>query len=175
MKKTIAIFAIDEELGIGKDGGIPWKGDYLNFKNRTLEVLDETKQNALIMGRRTFESFPENMRPLPGRKNIVISRSLEEVPEGAYLARSLDEAYEMAQNDLQIERVFVVGGAGVFQEAWEKDLLDECYFTFVPGLHECDTLLDVNFSELEPYFEEQVQGGKKEDHILYTFQKYLKK
>ena len=67
--------------GIGKDGGLPWrlKGEMTYFRNVTSYVPDdEQKQgarNAVIMGRKTWESIPPRFRPLGGRINIVISRT----------------------------------------------------------------------------------------------------
>ena len=75
-KKVIAILAIDEEFWIWKWNDIPWKSDLKNFKEITTLTKEWEKQNALIMGRKTWESIPEKFRPFSGRKNIIISRTI---------------------------------------------------------------------------------------------------
>ena len=102
---------------IGADGGMPWyvPEDLAHFKEVTAE-------HPVVMGRRTWESLPEGFRPLPGRRNVVITRDPHWSADGALRARSLGEALEVAGDE---ERVWVVGGAGVFREAIASaDLLE---------------------------------------------------
>ncbi|WP_174278633.1 dihydrofolate reductase [Sphingomonas bacterium] len=86
---------------IGRDGGLPWHipADLKRFKALT-------SGKPMIMGRRTFESFP---RPLPGRRHIVLTRSPNWRADGAEVARSIAEALALAGGD-----VSVIGGAAVF-------------------------------------------------------------
>ncbi len=69
---------MQDGLGIGKDGTMPWNlpGDMAYFKALTTQTRDSNKQNAVIMGRRTWDSIPAKFRPLSNRINIVLSRSL---------------------------------------------------------------------------------------------------
>lgn len=94
---------------IGADGGMPWHvpEDLAHFKEVTLGA-------PVIMGRRTWESFPERFRPLPGRRNIVITRSGGWDADGAERAGSLDDALALA-GDADV--VWVIGGGGIFREA----------------------------------------------------------
>lgn len=89
---------------IGKDGGMPWHlpEDLAHFKSLTLGA-------SVVMGRRTWESFPPRFRPLPGRRNIVVSRQGGWHADGAEVAASLDEALSL-DTDL-----WVIGGAGLFE------------------------------------------------------------
>ncbi|MFG0319108.1 MAG: dihydrofolate reductase, partial [Planctomycetota bacterium JB042] len=91
---------------IGRDGGLPWRlpADLRRFKERTIG-------HVVVMGRRTFESIG---RPLPRRRNLVLSRDPSFAPEGATVVRSLDEALDAAAD---AEEVFVIGGAAVYAEA----------------------------------------------------------
>lgn len=73
------VVAATKDMGIGKDGGLPWRlpGEMAYFKQLTASVGDPTSdaRNAVIMGRKTWESLPAKFRPLPGRVNVVLSKS----------------------------------------------------------------------------------------------------
>ncbi|MDR0950217.1 MAG: dihydrofolate reductase [Candidatus Ancillula sp.] len=108
------IWAQDRNRGIGKNNTIPWhiSGDFKNFKQQTLG-------KTVIMGRKTWESLPEKSRPLPGRKNIVLTRDPEKLDtdpkfSGAELKTldSLDTDYLKNSED----EVFVIGGSSIFSE-----------------------------------------------------------
>ena len=105
--KSIVV-AYDVERTIGINGGLPWAGQIPADMHHFKEL---TNGQSVIMGRRTFESIPEAFRPLPNRQNIVLSLSAQAI-EGAQVARSLDEAYELAG-----ENAFVIGGANVYHQA----------------------------------------------------------
>ena len=70
------VVAAAKNMGIGKEGGLPWSlpGDMAYFKDLTSRTRDAAKQNAVIMGRRTWESIPAKFRPLKGRINVVLTR-----------------------------------------------------------------------------------------------------
>ncbi|MGO4105331.1 dihydrofolate reductase [Leifsonia sp. YAF41] len=92
---------------IGKDGVMPWHvpEDLAHFK-------EVTKDGAVIMGRKTWDSLPPRFRPLPGRRNIVITRQPEWAAEGADTMHSLDEALALAH--AADDSVWVIGGAEIF-------------------------------------------------------------
>jgi hypothetical protein len=86
-KPIIAIVACTRDGGIGKEGKLPWKlsGDMAYFKRVTLDTEDVPgARNAVIMGRKTWESIPNSFRPLPGRLNVVLSRNPKSInlPDG---------------------------------------------------------------------------------------------
>jgi dihydrofolate reductase len=87
---------------IGKDGGLPWHipADLQHFKRLTMGT-------AMIMGRKTFESFP---RPLPGRRHIVLTRDPTWKRQGAEVVHSPGEALQTAGSD----RVSIIGGSEIF-------------------------------------------------------------
>lgn len=101
---------------IGRDNQMPWKisADLQFFKRVTMG-------HPVIMGRKTWESIG---RPLPGRRNIVVSRNTEYAAPGGELAGSLDEALQSLSS---FERVFVIGGEQLFKQAF--DLADRLYIT----------------------------------------------
>ena len=99
MKITL-IAAISENNVIGVEGKVPWHipEDMKRFRELTLE-------HPAIMGRKTYESIPDRFRPLPKRKNIVMSKSLNP-KEGIYIARNVDEALVLAEE----KDSYVIGG-----------------------------------------------------------------
>jgi dihydrofolate reductase len=87
---------------IGRAGGIPWQlpEDLVRFKALTMG-------HTVVMGRRTWESLPAKFRPLPGRKNVVLTQQTGFTADGATVARSLDEA-------LTDPDTWVVGGEQIY-------------------------------------------------------------
>lgn len=73
------IVAVDTNLGIGKDNQLPWHlpQEYAHFVRQTTQVRDKGKRNAVLMGRRCWESIPAKFRPLRDRLNCVLSRTME--------------------------------------------------------------------------------------------------
>jgi dihydrofolate reductase len=109
------LVAVSPEGIIGKNNSIPWhySADLKRFKRLTTG-------NTVIMGRKTWESL--SIKPLPNRRNIVITRSsIEEID----CFRSIDDALQTCEGD-----VWFIGGAGIYEEAMKKaDLID---MTLVP-------------------------------------------
>jgi dihydrofolate reductase len=104
----IIIAAMTENHVIGKNNTLPWslKADMAHFKELTMGY-------PCIMGRKTWESLPK--RPLPGRPNIIISRSLSaESATGAAVVSSLQKAVEHCAG---YEKIFICGGASIYREA----------------------------------------------------------
>ena len=106
MKSIQAIVAIDENGAIGRQGDLlcHLPADMKHFKEVTMG-------HSIIMGRKTFESFPR--RPLPGRQNIVITRNADWQYPGVTVVHSLEEAIASAETDI----VFIIGGAQVYEQA----------------------------------------------------------
>lgn len=90
---------------IGRDGGIPWRvpEDMAHFKKLTTG-------HAVVMGRRTWDSLPPSFRPLPGRRNIVLTRQSDYRADGAEVVSALDDA-------LTDDDAWVIGGAEIYQLA----------------------------------------------------------
>lgn len=105
---------------IGAGGTMPWHlPEDLKHFSRT------TTGSPVVMGRRTWESFPPKYRPLPRRTNIVITSDDAFTADGAVRARGLDEALELARSAPGGDRtVWVIGGGRVYREAMDRaDLL----------------------------------------------------
>ncbi|XP_032297310.1 dihydrofolate reductase isoform X2 [Coturnix japonica] len=119
-----SIVAVCQNMGIGKDGNLPWpplRNEYKYFQRMTSTSHVEGKQNALIMGKKTWFSIPEKNRPLKDRINIVLSRELKEAPKGAhYLSKSLDDALALLDTPElkdKVDMVWIVGGTSVYKES----------------------------------------------------------
>ncbi|GAB6190833.1 dihydrofolate reductase [Desulfocastanea catecholica] len=106
--EIIIIAAMARNRIIGKDGIMPWHipEELRLFKKTTMGY-------PMIMGRKTFESFPA---PLPGRRHIVLSRNKNYNPRGGEYAASMEEALRLCG---QAEKVFLIGGADIFQQGFE--------------------------------------------------------
>lgn len=107
------IWAQTEAGVIGRDGTMPWHipEDLKRFKELTLG-------SPVIMGRKTWDSLPSNARPLPGRRNIVVTRNPGWSADGAETSFAVDEALERAQEGLDsADWVWVIGGSHIFAES----------------------------------------------------------
>lgn len=103
------IAAVAQNRAIGKDNQLLWQlpEDMRYFR-------ETTRGKTVIMGRKTWESLPAAFRPLPGRRNIVVTRDRQYVATGATVTYSLPEAIAAAGND---DETFVIGGAELYQQA----------------------------------------------------------
>ena len=130
------VVAADLDWGIGKANGLPWpklRGDLQHFK-RITSTASEGRRNAVVMGRKTWESKEVACKPLPNRLNVVLTHSELAAPPGVIVAHSFDGA--LAVDD--VETVFVVGGAGVIRAAIERDDLRFVYLTRIQQRFDCD-------------------------------------
>jgi len=130
------IVAVAENWIIGREGKLPWRlsDDMKRFK-------ELTTGHAVVMGRKTYESIG---RPLPNRKNVVITRQIGWKAEGCLIAHSLEEALEFAKKESAEEEIFVIGGAEIYKLALIH--ADTIYLTMVKAVVEGDT----SFPALNP-------------------------
>lgn len=108
-EQLLTLIAVVAQNGaIGRDNGLLWHlpEDLRHFRATT-------RGRTVIMGRRTWESLPTAFRPLPGRKNIVLTRDTGFVAEGASVVHTLPEALAIAGSG----EVFVIGGAELYRQA----------------------------------------------------------
>ena len=142
------IVARTRNLVIGKENKIPWKisADLQFFKKVTMGY-------PIIMGRKTWESIG---RPLPGRRNIVVSRNTSYSAVGAELVSSLEQALDSLKD---FKRVFVIGGQQLFNQAFP--LADELFITEIELQVEGDTYFEIpdpsNWQEIDRV--QETEGG----------------
>ncbi len=105
----VLIAALDRQRAIGRDGGLLWREaeDQKRFRALTMGC-------PVIMGRKTWDSLPPRFRPLPGRRNIVVTRNAQWQAEGAEAAPSLDAALALASG---AAKAFVIGGSELYADA----------------------------------------------------------
>jgi dihydrofolate reductase len=113
------IVAVSDDWGIGKDNELLWNisEDLKRFKRLT-------SGNTVIMGKKTWDSLPR--KPLPGRKNIVLTDDPEEIINGSVTAYSVDDAMSKCAEG---EEVFIIGGGSVYRQF--ITVADRLYITHV--------------------------------------------
>lgn len=185
------IVACDKKRGIGLDNSIPWrlKKDMLHFKNITTNQKNYDTEgiyhytNAVVMGRKTWQSLPEKFRPLPNRFNVVLTRGnpeeyLKDIPEESRdwvsFVKSFDEIEQAitefnqkhlkatqseddSQSIYRIDQTFIIGGADIYKQALAKYQTDRIYLTEVYRDFKCD----VTFPKFEVYGDRHVNYPAK--------------
>ncbi|MBF0483683.1 MAG: dihydrofolate reductase [Candidatus Omnitrophica bacterium] len=140
MKKFNIVVAIDKNNGIGKSGHLPWhiSADLKYFKQVTTFVLNKGASNAVIMGRKTWESIPKNFQPLKDRINVVLTRNNNlKLPKDVLNANGLDEALKILENK-GVDNIFVIGGQQVYEQAIEHKACEKLYITRIDQTFDCD-------------------------------------
>ncbi len=134
MTTLVLIAALDRRRAIGRDGALLWqdRADQQHFRRTTMGC-------PVIMGRRTWDSLPARFRPLPGRRNIVVTRNAQWRADGAERAASLDEAL---QRVTAAPRAFVIGGGELYALALPR--ADELVLTQI----------DAEFPDADTFFPE---------------------
>ena len=156
------IVAVYDDWGIGRDGTQPiaLSADRKFFRETTRGAM-------VIVGRRTAEDFPGG-KPLPGRVNVILSRSLAQMP-GFTVASSPDEALALAQ---QAERAMVIGGGSVYRQ-----MLPLCDTAYITKVH-CTVDSDTYFPNLDedPQWElSRILDSGEENGIAYEMCLYKRK
>ena len=173
MKPFSIIVAFDSQYGIGKNGQLAWRlpSDLKHFKEISTAVTDPARKNAVIMGRKTWESLPQKFRPLPGRVNMVLSKEGKlSLASGVLSSSSLENALTQLSSP-DIESIFVIGGAQIYAEALEHPLCQKLYVTHVQGDYGCDAFFPPISRQFIPISaSEQYQ----EEGISFQFSDYLR-
>jgi len=194
MAATAIVAASASTRGIGWKGDLPWNlpGDLRHFAKLTKGCSSSTTttpkvgkdgtvkpplQNAVVMGRNTWNSIPPKFRPLKGRTNVVLTSNAEnlDAPQDVLVADSLPNAWEKLANLDNLGQIFVIGGSRVYQEAMEQ-----CYVHKVV-LTEVETPEDMEFDTFFPEFLEEGEWelqesseSKEENGLTYKFLTYTR-
>jgi dihydrofolate reductase len=160
--KVTLVAAVARGGVIGRDGAVPWHlpEDMARFRALTMG-------HPVVMGRRTWDSLPDRFRPLPGRRNVVVTRNPDWQAEGAERAGSLDDARRLLEG---VPQVFVIGGASLYEDA--LPLADELELTEID--------LDVDGDTWFPAwdraaFEEVSREERSEGGTPFAFVRYVRR
>lgn len=141
------IVAMSENRVIGNEGRIPW-----HIPEDTRWFKEKTLGHTVIMGRKTFESIG---RPLPGRKNIIISRKPDYTAKGAEVFHSLEQALESTGEP--DDELFIIGGEKIYRQA--LGATDRIYLTLINRRYEGDTTFpQLPEREFEEVFKKMYPG-----------------
>ena len=156
------IVAVYDDWGIGADGTQPiaLSADRKFFRETTRGCM-------VIAGRRTIADFP-GQKPLPGRVNVALSRTADEIP-GFTLCRSPEEAAQLAAT---ADRAMVIGGGSVYQQ-----MLPLCHTAYVTKIH-CAPKSDTFFPNLDEdpqWVLAEILHSGEEDGIAYEMCRYIRK
>ncbi|VFQ82947.1 unnamed protein product [Cuscuta campestris] len=174
------VVAATRNWGIGKDGKLPWKlpSDLKFFKEVTVTTADPSKKNAVVMGRKTWESIPVDHRPLRGRLNVVLTRSGSfdiATSENVVICSSLGSALQLLASSpyyLSIEKVFVIGGGEIFREALNADKCEAVHITEVEADIDCDTFMPaIDMTAFQPWC---TSFPLEENKIRFSFTTYVR-
>jgi dihydrofolate reductase len=157
MSEIIIIAAMAENRIIGRDSRLPWSisEDMKHFR-------ELTRGWPCIMGRKTWEGLPK--KPLPGRPNIIISKTLAQKNEGATVFPSLAEAIEHCRDSA--EKIYICGGGMIYREAMEY--ADAIELTLIHAEYEGDAF----FPEIDPSLWEE---EKRKDCEGFSFIRYRRR
>ncbi|KFY80735.1 hypothetical protein V499_00443 [Pseudogymnoascus sp. VKM F-103] len=202
---TIIVATTARNMGIGRAGELPWTGlrkemaYFARVTKRTPLAATPNPEppkpvrNAVIMGRKTWDSIPLKFRPLKGRVNIVLSRShttpkpLPEIDtdEEPLRAASLSDALKALEASNEIGKVFVIGGAEIYRMAIQEQATKRILVTKILSDFDCDTFFPISLpgddgqwtkkgkEELDAWVGEDVAPGEQEENgIKYVFEMY---
>jgi dihydrofolate reductase len=160
MKSLKIILAVDEEFGIGKDGGIPWSyPEDMKFFSKT------TRTSTCVMGRHTYDSINKFSKGgstlLPMRQCVVVSSTMEEV-DNAKVVKKISEAIDIAE----YENIFFIGGKQIYLDVLIT-LPNEIYVTLIPGSWDCDVIMDRFMSNVELFYKSEEVFPFEESELTY--------
>jgi len=157
------VAAVARDGVIGRENAIPW---HLPEDARRFRAL--TLGHPVVMGRRTWDSLPERFRPLPGRRNVVVTRNGAWQAEGAERAGSLDDALRLLAGAPQ---VFVIGGAELYADALPR--ADELVVTEIDAEVEGDVFFPT--WDRSAFREESREEHVSEDGVAFAFVSYVRR
>jgi len=156
------IAAVAENNALGKNNELLWHlpDDFKRFKQ-------VTSGHYIIMGRKTFESFP---KPLPNRTHIVITRQKDYHPEGCIVVNTIEKALEISQKEAE---VFIIGGGEIYNLA--LPFADKLDLTRVHDTFEADAFFPEFDADQWQLISEEYHPKDEKHQTDFTFQTYVKK
>ncbi|PKH50301.1 diacylglycerol kinase [Tenacibaculum sp. Bg11-29] len=158
------IAAIANNKALGKDNDLIWHlpADLKRFKK-------VTSGHHILMGRNTFESIG---KPLPNRTSVIITRNNDYFKDGCLVANSIEEAIELSKEDAA---VFIIGGAQIYKQALERELVDRLDITIVHHDFEADVFFpEIDMNVWKEASRENFKTDEKNKYD-YSFVSYIRK
>ena len=157
---TLSILvAHDQQRVIGYKNALPW-----HIPNDLKHVKQLSTGHTLVMGRKTFESIG---KPLPNRKNVVLTRDNNFKPDGVEVIHTIDDIYNLEGH------VFIFGGQTLFEVMIDK--VDDMYITVVDGKHQGDTFFPPYTFKNWTVVSSEEGKKKKKNTIPHTFLHLVRK
>ncbi|MDZ5473136.1 dihydrofolate reductase [Bacillus sp. 31A1R] len=148
------IVAMDVNRVIGKDNNLPWR-----LPSELQYVKKTTMGHSIIMGRKNYESIG---RPLPGRRNIVLTRERAFQAEGCEIAHSKEEVFKLCEGE---EEIFIFGGEQIYKLFLPQT--EKLYITKIHHEFEGDTFFpEIDYNEWKEVF---VEKGITDEKNPYTY------
>lgn len=174
------ILAVDDKNWVWKNNDLAWKlsSDLKYFKNITTKTTDLWKHNAVIMWRNTWESIPSKYRPLPDRVNCILTRQIKNddiwspIDDFTLYFNSLDHCLSELESKENIENLFIIGWANLYNQVLNHEMLDKIYITKVKWDFNCDVFFDWIPSG---FVAESYTDTEEESGIEYSFWVYKKR
>lgn len=151
---SIIVAALLPSLGIGYKNKLPWRlrKELRYFKDVTAKKISPNRINAVIMGRKTWDSIPVKFRPLDHRYNVVLTKqdvSQFEQTEEVKFANDIEVVLEELLHDEKIGRIFIIGGCEIYTKCLVNGLVDNLLLTQIEinngDAFEMDTFLDKDY------------------------------
>jgi len=176
MKFSI-ILAVDERNWLWKNNDLAWKiqADMKYFKEITTKTNDLAKMNAVIMWRKTRESIPGKFRPLLERVNCILTRSIKKddiwskIDDFVLYFNSLEHCLSELESKENIENIFIIWWAQLYNSVLNNPMLDKIYLTKVKWDFDCDVFFDwvpENFN-VESYLDYEVDNNIEYSFLVY--------
>lgn len=143
MKDFSIILAVDNENGIGKCWDLAWSipEDMKYFKYTTTKTKNPDKQNAVIMGRKTWDSIPEKYRPFKNRKNFILSSKYTNGninSDWAHEFSDFNSCLTVASKMEDIEEIFIIWGSQLYNDSIKHPNFKKAYITRIYNKYHCD-------------------------------------
>lgn len=187
---VMVVAALMPELGIGYQGKLPWRlsKEIITFKKITSTTKDLNKRNAVVMGRRTWESIPKKFRPLPDRLNVIVTRNppsgeqqeLDGFGDNLLYLSDLNRLDSIIPEN--IERLFLIGGSELYNQCFKFPFVKQIILTELHSENSVniDTYLNWDLSnwqlklhkDLEEFVGFPLNENFQEKGFTYTYRLY---
>lgn len=157
------IVAVSEDWGIGKNNELLW-----NISEDLKRFKSLTTGNTIIMGKKTWESLPR--RPLPGRRNIVLTDNTKEIIEGAVTCYSIEDAVSKCSRE---EEVFIIGGGSIYRQF--MPVADKLYITHVRSKAPADIYFPVIDLNIWKVAEKEDFEVSETNPLAYSYVIYVRR